>query len=309
MNVSELQLTETKGRFSPHIERFVSADGVEIVPDVIGEPHLPTVVLAHGGGQTRHSWSGAMRALAAEGYRVINYDGRGHGESGWSPSGIYTHALRAQDMRAVLKGTTGPVALVGASMGGATVIKLVSEGFVPSALILVDIVPRPEKAGVDRIVTFMRANPDGFASLEEAADAIAAYNPDRPRPKSTDGLHRNLPLGADGRYRWHWDPMIVRRTEAGERSEVEDALAGLARAQDVPALIVRGLHSDVVSDAGIAHFRTVMPAAEVFDVPGAGHMVAGDRNDAFNGGVLEFLHRNMPLAPGQSAEQPSPANG
>ena len=276
------------------VERFQSADGTMIVADVVGTPDQPTVVLAHGGGQTRHSWSGAMRTLAAEGYRVINYDGRGHGDSGWSPEGIYNLDLRAQDLRAVLTGTTGPVALVGASMGGATAMKLVSEGYRPAALILVDIVPRPEKAGVDRIIAFMRGNPNGFVSLDEAADAIAAYNPDRPRPKTTAGLHRNLRLGPDGRYRWHWDPKIVQRTEARERSEVEDIMDDLTRAREVPTLVVRGLHSDVVSDASVAHFRTILPALEVFQVPGAGHMVAGDRNDAFNGGVIAFLRRHMP---------------
>jgi alpha-beta hydrolase superfamily lysophospholipase len=37
------------------------------------------VILLHGGGQTRHSWSGAAQALAQRGYRVINFDARGHG--------------------------------------------------------------------------------------------------------------------------------------------------------------------------------------------------------------------------------------
>jgi len=192
-------------------------------------------------------------------------------------------------------GATGPVALVGAFMGGATAMKLVSDGYRPAALILVDIVPRPEKRGVARIVAFMRGNPDGFVSLEEAADAIAAYNPDRPRSTDTSGLHRNLRLGQDGRYRWHWDPMIVHRTEEAERSDVDEALAGLADARDVPTLVVRGLHSDVVSDDSIAHFRTILPDLEVFQVSGAGHMVAGDRNDAFNNGVIDFLHRHMPV--------------
>lgn len=277
------------------IEHFESADGVRIVADVTGAQDGPTVVLAHGGGQTRHSWNGAMRALAQQGYRVINYDGRGHGDSGWSPSGVYSLDLRARDMRAVLRGTSGPVALVGASMGGATAMKLVSDGYHPTALILVDIVPRPEKIGVNRVVTFMRANPDGFASLEEAADAIAAYNPDRLRPRGTTGLHRNLRLGADGRYRWHWDPKIVQRTLDQEHDEVEATLPGLARARDVPTLVVRGLHSDVVSEAGIDHLRDFIPRLEVFEVPGAGHMVAGDRNDAFNSGVIDFLHRHMPI--------------
>lgn len=282
------------------VERFTCTDGVEIVADVVGAPHLPTVVLAHGGGQTRHSWNGAMRALAKNGYRVVNYDGRGHGDSSWSPSGDYGLDQRVFDMHAVVREARGSVALVGASMGGATAMKLVSEGYRPAALILVDIVPRPEKAGVDRIIAFMRAHPDGFASVEEAADAVAAYNPDRPRPKDNSGLHRNLRQGPDGRYRWHWDPRIVLRTEETERAEVELALPGLSQARETPTLVVRGLRSDVVSDASVEHFQTILPQLEVFHVPGAGHMVAGDRNDAFNSGILDFLHRHMPVAGGES---------
>lgn len=282
---------------TPSEATYRSADGTQIVAGILGEPGQPTVILAHGGGQTRHSWNGAMRALAARGYRVINYDGRGHGDSGWSPDGLYTLPLRAQDMRAVVEDLSGPVTLVGASMGGATAMYLVSEGYRPAALVLVDIVPRPEPVGVDRIIAFMRGHPNGFASLEEAADAVAAYNPDRPRPSDPSGLRRNLRLGEDGRLRWHWDPKMVLRSNETERREVEAILPDLAKARNVPTLVVRGLHSDVVGEAGIAHFRTIMPQLEVFDVPGAGHMVAGDRNDAFNAGIFEFVNRHMPARP------------
>ena len=39
----------------------------------------------------------------------------------------------------------------------------------------------------------------------------------------------------------------------------------------------------------------MMPRLEVADVAGAGHMVAGDRNDAFNAAVLDFLDLRMPI--------------
>ena len=66
-----------------------------------------------------------------------------------------------------------------------------------------------EAAGVARILTFMSAHPDGFASLDDARDAIAAYNPHRPPPRDTVRLHKNLRQGSDGRYRWHWDPRFL----------------------------------------------------------------------------------------------------
>jgi len=70
-------------------------------------------------------------------------------------------------------------------------------------------------------------------------------------------------------------------------------LRAAAREVKVPTLLVRGADSDVVSDAGVAAFRELMPHVEVFDVAQAGHMVAGDSNDAFNGAVLEFLARQF----------------
>ena len=65
---------------------------------------------------------------------------------------------------------------------------------------------------------------------------------------------------------------------------------------DVPVLLVRGRTSDVVSEEKAADFLARFPAVEFVDVSGAGHMVAGDKNDEFNGAVIDFLRRVMPPA-------------
>ncbi len=266
---------------------------MKIVGDVAGNPDAPAVVLMHGGGQTRHSWSGAVEPLRDAGYFVVNIDLRGHGDSGWSPDGQYSPALLADDLRNVMADIAGPVAWVGASMGGMTAMQALADGMRPEALVLVDIVLRPEPEGVDRIRKFMLGNPSGFASVGEAADAVAAYNPRRRRPGNPAGLLKNLRLNADGRYYWHWDPRLM-SGDAGAASRVFKQIGeGVRAAVPVPTLLVRGADSDVVSDAGVAAFRELMPHVEVFDVAQAGHMVAGDSNDAFNGAVLEFLARQF----------------
>ncbi|QKS01880.1 alpha/beta hydrolase [Sphingomonas sp. CL5.1] len=272
--------------------RFQARDGVRLVGDVGGDPRAPTVVLMHGGGQTRHSWSGALRALVDAGYHVINYDARGHGESDWSRDGDYSMSLRARDLGDVLAGVGGPVALVGASMGGATSLFAIGEASAPrpAALVMVDIVPRPNIAGTDRIRAFMAANPEGFASLDEAADAVAAYNHHRPRPKDPSGLARNLRRRGD-RWFWHWDPRMLDSVNIDVRGET---MTRHAAGIDFPTLLVRGMASDIVDEAGVEAFRAALPDLEVFNVRGAGHMVAGDRNDVFNEGVLGFLGRVMP---------------
>lgn len=281
------------------VKIFTAPDGVRLIADVGGAMDAPAVIFMHGGGQTRHSWSGAMRAFIKRGYQVVNYDARGHGGSDWSSTGAYRLDDRVADLRAAIDTLDVPFALVGASLGGLTAIHAVASGLQPDAVVLVDIVPHAEREGVNRIVQFMGGNIAGFATLDEAADAVAAYNPDRPRPADASGLMRNLRLGVDGRLYWHWDPRImIEGADIEAHHDLAIASAGqMAQKADLPVLLVRGLKSDVVSDAGVAAFRAMMPRLEVVDVAGAGHMVAGDRNDAFNTGVIDFLARNMPSTP------------
>jgi len=278
---------------NPATIRIPVAPGVEIAADVAGPRGAPTVILGHGGGQTRHSWDKAEQQLARAGYFAINYDLRGHGDSDWSSDGDYGVETRARDLMAVAREGAQPFALVGASLGGITALMAACLGLEPAALVLVDIVPKMSQKGVARIRGFMTANPDGFASLEEAADAISAYYPDRPRPSDLSGLNKNLRRGTDGRFHWHWDQRMMTDTRADPRHMLE--LMDRADWTDrIPTLLVRGMKSDIVDDDGVADLRRRIPDLEIADIRGAGHMVAGDRNDEFNAAVLAFLARVMP---------------
>ena len=278
--------------------RYAVPGGITLAADVGGDPSRPAVLLLHGGGQTRHSWHRAMHELVQSGYHVINLDSRGHGESDWAPDGDYSLATQTADLRAVIAtleaNSARPPALVGASMGGIVSLYLVgtSDTQIAGTLILVDVVPRISTEGAHRIAAFMRAHPQGFASLDEAADAVAAYNPHRPRPSDNSGLMKNLRKRADGRLYWHWDPAFLQSRL--EPPQLAEQLLTAAGRIPVPTLLVRGMQSDIVSDEGIAEFRRRLPALETFDVGAAGHMVAGDKNDAFNRGVIGFLHRHHP---------------
>lgn len=276
--------------------QFRTSDGLTLVGDASGPDQGPLVLLLHGGGQTRHSWAKAGEVLSGRGYRVITLDARGHGESDWSPQQRYSIMDRIHDIHAVVDGSDRPYALVGASMGGLTSIHAVGEGASPAALVLVDIVPDMEPKGVERIVSFMNAHHGGFASLDEAADAVAAYYPERKRPRDPSGLMKNLRTHDDGRLYWHWDPSMFGVEDPSQfREPLERSTLRLGQRPDVPVLVVRGKLSDIVSDASVASFRSKVPHAETVDVSEAGHMVAGDKNDAFNAAVIGFLTRHMPL--------------
>jgi pimeloyl-ACP methyl ester carboxylesterase len=285
------------------VQHYVGAQGIDLVGDVGGDPNAPAVILLHGGGQTRHSWHGAMRELVRRGYHVINLDARGHGESQWADDGEYTLEVMAEDLKRVIATLPSKPALVGASMGGATSLFLIGTQTqaIASALVLVDIVPQLNMEGAEKIGEFMRGNADGFANIEQAADAVSAYNPNRPRPKDLQGLMKNLRLRPDGRLYWHWDPRMITSQTHTEPPVFTETLNKAADHVKIPTLLVRGSKSNIVTDAGIADLKTHLPQLEVFDVGGAGHMVAGDKNDAFNQGVFDFLRRHLP--PTTSANQ------
>lgn len=277
----------------------VVRDGVRIVSDRIGDPAASAVVFLHGGGQTRRSWSRAAAAVAAREWQAVTIDFRGHGESDWSTEGDYRVTTFADDVLAVLAELPPRPVLVGASLGGFTSMLLAGERArgVARAVVLVDIVPDMDPSGASRIQDFMHERmTTGFASLDEVADAVAAYNPHRPRPGDLDGLRTNL-RERDGRWFWHWDPRFIDGTSAlppVEVTEVDRCHAAVETilADGVPMLLVRGQMSDLVTEDRARAFVARFPTVEFVDVGGAGHMVAGDRNDLFADAVVEFLVRH-----------------
>lgn len=254
------------------------------------------VLLLHGAGQTRHSWADTARALSADGWDVVSLDARGHGESSWADDGAYTLDGFVADLLAVLGGLGERPVLVGASLGGLTALVAEGErGPLARALVLVDVVPRLEMGGVERIRDFMASTSGGFDSLAAAAAAVRAYNPGRQRQaRSSDGLAKNLRQGADGRLQWHWDPAVLGMISTESADAVQRRCRAAAARITIPTLLLRGAQSDIVSDAGVAELRALIPGADTNDVQGTGHMVAGDDNAAFTARVLAFLASSVP---------------
>lgn len=285
----------------PATAMFTGVVGNRLVADVYGEGRQP-VLLLHGGGQTRHAWRHTAEHLGRAGAVAYALDQRGHGDSEWVADGHYAFddfAADAAAVAAVLTKRAGqrPIA-IGASLGG--IAALLAEGNADragtgpifAAVVLVDITPRVDQSGVQKIQGFMRARAsEGFASISDAADAVAAYLPHRKRPRSHEGLRKNLRLHPDGRWRWHWDPRVLKgeRSFAIDHHALEAALIEAAKAIAIPALLVRGGSSELVHEAHVREFLELVPHADYIDVSGARHMVAGDANDSFSDAVLDFV--------------------
>lgn len=275
----------------PSPQRFESdGAGVRIVGEQWGAPERGVVVLLHGGGQTRHSWRRTAERIARGGWAAVTYDARGHGDSEWDPARDYALDAFVADLLAVVSTQPHPLVFVGASLGGITSLVAAAENpGLADGIVLVDVVVELDRSGTARILDFLTAHRDGFASLDEVADAIAAYNPHRPRPENLDGLHKNVRLRSDGRWYWHWDPAFIKIGDEAQRQADPQRLRAAAANLRIPTLLVRGAESDVVTDAGIADMKRLIPTAESIVVPHAGHMVAGDDNGVFAVGLERFL--------------------
>ena len=290
------------GQKGPLAEQIsLPGSGLRLTADVVGPECAPKILFLHGSGQTRQSWGGALRVAAQRGYRAYALDLRGHGDSEWSPDGSYSLDHFAQDIRRVTEHLGEAAVLVGASLGGlASMLVAASQQSEIRALVLVDITPRVEMNGAREVMAFMESAPNGYASLDEAADAVAAYLPHRKRPDSTSGLLRNLRL-REGRYYWHWDPAFMQmgrlanqEYEAEQREvEMRRPLEEAARNIKIPTLLIRGGRSRIVTDEGVREFIELVPHAEFVDIADAHHMVAGDANDAFNDAVFRFVDKQL----------------
>lgn len=298
-------VTATDG-VEPQAVSFTGSSGLALAADhwkpssdTGSVPHsAKTILLLHGGGQTRHSWKKTGEVLAGRGAEVFSLDSRGHGDSAWDPHADYSLQAMNADGLAVLEqipavtGRTGPVTIVGASLGGMAGIGI--SALAPSGavdkLVLVDVVPRFEKSGSKRIREFMSGNVGGFDDLDEAAAAIADYLPHRRATGPTEGLKRNLRQRADGRWYWHWDPAFL--TPPGDDPDIRtDLLEKQATSLTIPIQLIRGQLSDVVSEESVRHFLDLMPSVEFVELTGAGHTAAGDDNDAFTTAVIDFIGR------------------
>ncbi len=296
-----------------------TVDGLALSVEAFGDPSHPPLIFAHGFGQNRQAWRNSALSMAEQGWFGLALDGRGHGDSDWLPSGNYRLEQFAHDLGAMADDHPGSI-LIGASMGGLLGLLLQGERASQSAttadgtpasthragvvgehadacssqngpfraMVLVDVTPRWESAGVNRILAFMAAHPEGFDSLQHAADEVARYLPHRER-KDPERLRTQLrPVG--GRWRWHWDPRLMDRV-AQEAAGYIPRLQAAAAKVDVPLLLLSGGRSDVVSRQTIGEFLQLVPHAEHVQIEDATHMVVGDRNDAFTREIARFLEQ------------------
>lgn len=280
----------------PVTERLTTPSGITVEFDLWGKIKRDAILLLHGGGQTRHSWNATAEKITQVDGCAITLDLRGHGDSDWSHGGDYELSDFSEDVAFLIDTLEIQPSLVGASLGGLVGIYLegrYSPGSI-SALVLVDIVPNINVLGAEKIKDFMlQHSKTGFSSLSEVSDILSEYNPHREKSSDLEGLKKNLRKRGE-KWFWHWDPLFISSERGKENPDMRnpELLNELCSNISVPMLLVRGKLSDLVTEIQVREFLERFPEASFADVSGAGHMVVGDKNDAFANEVIEFLNHN-----------------
>jgi pimeloyl-ACP methyl ester carboxylesterase len=292
----------------------VASDGITIHVEIDGDKDAPlTVVFAHGFTLRMDAWHFQRRDLGDEA-KLVFYDQRSHGASGRSAPENATIDQLGKDLYAVLQAVapSGPVVLVGHSMGGMTILALADQ--------------HPELFG-DRVVGVGLVS----TSTGELAKAIAGLpgwlstlvNPAVPQfarviRRRATLLERNRRIGTDFAYivtRYlSYGPGVppslvdfMEKLLLGTSIEVmseffdtflsHDKLKALSVLRDIPVLISCGDRDVLTPLAHSELMATQLPHAELQVIHGAGHMAKIDRYAAVNGALRRLFARAREIAP------------
>jgi pimeloyl-ACP methyl ester carboxylesterase len=295
-----------------------AADGLALATRQIG-PEVAdlTMILLHGLLGDIDSWSCQTSHLTSRhpDIRVIAYDQRGHGHSGRGCALSSTIGQLARDLDAVIDTTTptGHIVLVGHSMGAMTILqylqhhqsrntdRITGVGLIATAA--ADIT----RHGLGRLL----ATP-----LAVGACALAAHIPVSDDAVRTTAVRATEPI-------WR---LVTKKTPtlaalinapqlpvlAGFLDSIShfDGTAAYRALGSTPTLIMCGTVDRVTPPRHSAAMAAAVSAAELVDVPGAGHMlmlhrphVVNDRLDA----LVERARRKLAARPPTPAAPAVPA--
>jgi len=270
------------------LERTAKVNSVTLHYLDWGPADAPPVVLLHGITGHARVWD-HLAARLVPGRRVLALDQRGHGDSDPAPDDDYRVGTMADDVAAFVGSLRiDRFALLGHSMGGRIAIKYAADHAARlERLVIVDIGPDINLAGLQRVRDMMAKSPERIESEEWAVEYIRRANPlqdvDMLRERVRHGLKR-LP---DGELTWKYAKGLRDMMREG-RGDAVDLWGPLPRIP-CPTLVVRGAESDILSAEVAKKMAERLPDGRVVEIAGAGHTVPADRPEEFVRTIREFL--------------------
>jgi pimeloyl-ACP methyl ester carboxylesterase len=269
-------------------ERAIRVNGLNLHYLDWGPPAAPPVVLLHGITGHARVWDHLAERLVP-GRRVLALDQRGHGDSDPAPDDDYRVATMADDLAAFVSGLgLDRFALLGHSMGGRIAIQYAAAHAARlERLIVVDIGPDIELAGLQRVRDMMAQSPERIESEDWAVEYIRRANPRQDPHLLRERVRHGLKRLPDGGLTWKYAKGLRDMMRAGRRDAV-DLWEPLPRIP-CPTLIVRGADSDILSPEVAKKMTGRLAEGRLVEIAGAGHTVPADRPEDFVRQVRAFL--------------------
>ena len=249
----------------------------------------PALLFLHGGALTAHTWDFVCRELRDR-HRCLALDQRGHGDSEWSPELDYGVDAHVRDIAGVVAalGLEGPV-LIGQSLGAINALGVAAaHPDLPAAIVLVDAAPWVQPDGARRIADFVLAAAE-LPSVDDFVERALRFNPRREPAMLRRSLLHNLRRLPNGSWTWKYDRRHLSRERFEDFTAALPDLERLIPEVRCPALVVRGVESDVLTTTDAQRLAAALPRGRAVCVPGAGHTVQGDNPHALAAELRAFL--------------------
>ncbi len=273
-------------------DKFITVNGLQLHYVEWGTPGNPPMILLHGFQSNAHTWDTLSRVLA-DAYYVLALDQRGHGDTSWAPDGNYTPDVFISDIVRFIDALhLGPTRLVGHSMGGRHAAMVAAE--YPDKVTKVVIVDTAAEIPPERRAMMARqpeseAAPvlEVFDTFEEVIQNGRAQYPLTPEEELRHANYHNLYRGADGKWRWRWDPTLLaqRRTNRGRQLDLYTYL----RRVQCPTLLIRGQQSPLLTSDVARKMVDSLPHGRMVEIAAAAHTVNTDNAQEFHAMTAAFL--------------------
>jgi esterase len=252
-----------------------------------GNPNASPVVLLHGLCGNAHYWDFFASSVASE-YHVLALDQRGHGDSGWAES--YGPKGYVLDLEAFADNLgLDKFVLIGHSMGGINaIIYAAQHPDLISALMIVDIGPEINSAGIERMERERASEPEAFGSEEEAISYMKKVEPRQSDDFIQHQVKYALKQDDKGNLTFKYDPALC-STELHSPDWLWDYIDHVV----CPTLLIHGLESDMLASEVAQMMISRLAFGSMVDIGRAGHSVPGDNPEAFEATVCKFLRGDL----------------
>jgi len=279
-------------------DHFVHLNGIRFHYLDWGNPHLPHVLLFHGGGLTAHTYDMAA-LLLRDRYHLVALDNRGHGDTDWTPD----DQIEREFGNVGLEDTTQFIEHLGyermnlVALGGVSALQYaVRHPERVDALVVIDAGPEPMPQGQASTMAF-HAETDVLERFEDFLDRAIKFNPTRKPEHLAYSLTHSLKR-TDSGWTWKQDPRgrdRVRATPLEERRAATErrnaAVWEDIRALQTRTLVIRGDQSKTLAADVAQRMVEALPHGDLATIEQATGYVPGDRPREFAQVLDAFLSR------------------